>query len=160
MPTSKTMSAVLDEIGVLEQNLTDVYVNNGEPTAKYDGYTGCPVLVGGGRVLLAEFKYNSVIAPTFMKDQRNPLKFNYFLKSQVFPFLVNKVLKYGKVFGRNVLWDNRPYDYSEFQKKEEEKWDLKLKERQEKAELQKPNHKHHHSSHHAHAQSDPKSQAN
>jgi len=29
--------------------------------AKYDGYAGCPLFVGKGKLMLAEFKYDGVV---------------------------------------------------------------------------------------------------
>lgn len=114
LPTSKTMSGVVDQINVLEQNLVDVTVNHEGPSAFYDGYTGCPVLTGNNKVLLAEFKYEDKIAPTFLKDQRKPSKFNFFLKTKVFPYVALNWLKHGMWYGRNTFWDNRGYNYNDW----------------------------------------------
>jgi sulfide:quinone oxidoreductase len=33
----------------------------------YDGYTACPIFVGGKKLLMAEFKYNGELASSFGK---------------------------------------------------------------------------------------------
>jgi hypothetical protein len=35
-----------------------VIKKNKDPNQHYDGYAGCPILVGGKKVMLAEFKYD------------------------------------------------------------------------------------------------------
>lgn len=49
---------------VLVQNLLSAM--RGEPlTAKYDGYTSCPIVTGYGRLVLAEFDYEGKPQETF-----------------------------------------------------------------------------------------------
>ena len=35
--------------------------------AKYDGYSACPIYVGGNKLILAEFLYDGVTSETFWK---------------------------------------------------------------------------------------------
>ena len=122
LPTSKTMSGVLDQVQVVTQNLAD-QESGRELSAHYDGYTGCPILVGGGKVLLAEFKYDAQIAPTFWRDQRKPTKLFYLLKQKIFPFAALNLNQYGIWRGRSTvkpIFDPASYDYSEFQAAQEE----------------------------------------
>ena len=56
------------------------------PSKEYTGYTGCPVLIGGNKILMAEFKYDKKIDPSFYKDQRKPSRLVYYMKKYLFPF--------------------------------------------------------------------------
>jgi len=37
--------------------------------ASHEGYTSCPLFVGKGKLMLAEFKYDTAIDETFFNDQ-------------------------------------------------------------------------------------------
>jgi len=68
LPTSKTGAAVRKQAPVLVQNLISAI--RGEPlTAKYDGYTSCPIVTGYGKLVLAEFDYEGTPKETFPFDQ-------------------------------------------------------------------------------------------
>lgn len=43
-------------------------MNGKELTAKYEGYTACPVLVGDNKIMLCEFGYDQKVMPTFYRD--------------------------------------------------------------------------------------------
>ena len=68
LPTSKTGAAVRKQAPVLVENLLAV-INDEQPTAKYDGYTSCPVVTGYDSLILAEFNYEHEPAETFPFDQ-------------------------------------------------------------------------------------------
>lgn len=127
LPTSKTMSAVIEQSEVLMRNLTNVLKD--KPIEDfYDGYTACPIPVGGKKLLLAEFKYNGVIAPSFLQDQRVPRRSFYFLKEKVFPFVAKYLVKHGLWHGRKTIYDVSQRDVSAFQNAEREKELLKPKQ--------------------------------
>jgi len=42
---------------------------NAQLPGKYDGYASCPLFVGGGKLLLAEFKYGGIVDETFYHNQ-------------------------------------------------------------------------------------------
>jgi NADPH-dependent 2,4-dienoyl-CoA reductase/sulfur reductase-like enzyme len=68
LPTSKTAAAIGSQAPVLVSNL--VHQMKGEElTAKYNGYTSCPIFVGNGKLVLAEFLYGGVVDETFPWDQ-------------------------------------------------------------------------------------------
>ena len=67
LPTSKTLSAVNTQIHVVKSNLRS-RIRDVLPTKMYDGYTACPVFVGGGKLVLAEFGYENSVKPTFSQD--------------------------------------------------------------------------------------------
>ena len=74
---------------------------------EYDGYSACPIYVGGGKLLLAEFKYDGVRDCTFEPwlDQSKPNRLFYWLKRYMFPLvywgLANRGLWAGK---KGILW--------------------------------------------------------
>ena len=120
LPTSRTMSAVIEQAHILECNLREV-LKGGKPTHNYDGYTACPILVGDRKVLLAEFKYDNVICGSFARDQRTPSRFAFFLKKYVFPFAALNLMKNNIWKGRRTLWNPPQEDHSAFQKEAEAK---------------------------------------
>lgn len=63
LPTSKTAAAVMGQTPVLVENLMYVLNKKGVSVpAVYDGYTSCPIFVGGNKLMLAEFKYDMELA--------------------------------------------------------------------------------------------------
>ncbi|EIW85220.1 sulfide-quinone oxidoreductase [Coniophora puteana RWD-64-598 SS2] len=89
LPTSKTAAAITSQAPVLTENLFSV-VDSGEvSSAKYDGYTSCPLLTGYGELMLAEFKYGLEPKESFasyLGDQRQRRRIFYHLKKDVFPW--------------------------------------------------------------------------
>ncbi|RAK99990.1 FAD/NAD(P)-binding oxidoreductase [Aspergillus ibericus CBS 121593] len=89
LPTSKTMAAVAAQAPVLVRNLLRVMDGN-EPSARYDGYTSCPLVTEYGKVLLVEFKYGGVPKETFGMlgiDQAVPRRAFYYMKKHFFPWV-------------------------------------------------------------------------
>ena len=63
LPTSKTGAAVRKQAPVVAANL--LAVRKGQPvSARYDGYTSCPLVTARNRMLLAEFDYDLKPAPS------------------------------------------------------------------------------------------------
>jgi sulfide:quinone oxidoreductase len=86
LPTSKTAAAIRKQAPVLVHNL--LAAMNGRPCdASYDGYTSCPVVTGYGRMVLAEFDYDSQPKETFPFDQSKERYSMWLLKTQVLPRL-------------------------------------------------------------------------
>lgn len=90
IPTSKTAAAIASQAPVLVSNL--LHRAKGEPlSAAYDGYTSCPILVGDGKLLLAEFLFapGLEVAETFapLTDQAAPSRVLFHLKRDVFPWV-------------------------------------------------------------------------
>jgi sulfide:quinone oxidoreductase len=96
LPTSKTAAAIGSQAPVLVSNLVHqmkgghstsfkrttrahthictnthafAHTHTEELTAKYNGYTSCPIFVGNGKLVLAEFLYGGVVDETFPWDQ-------------------------------------------------------------------------------------------
>lgn len=86
LPTSKTGAAIRKQAPVLVQNLLAAL--RGKPlTAKYDGYTSCPIVTGYGKLVLAEFDYDGKPQETFPFDQSQERLSMYLLKTYALPRL-------------------------------------------------------------------------
>jgi sulfide:quinone oxidoreductase len=73
LPTSKTGASVRKQALALVANLLAV-MSGKLPTAKYDGYTSCPIPTARGRLVLAEFDYNGTPCETFPStNQKNAI---------------------------------------------------------------------------------------
>lgn len=93
MPNSKTGAAVRKQAPVLVQNLLTV-MGNQTPTAKYNGYSSCPIITGYGKLMLAEFDYDNNPMETFPFDQSKERWTMWVLKRYILPWLYwNKILK-------------------------------------------------------------------
>lgn len=86
LPTSKTGAAIRAQAPVLATNLLAV-LRGGTPTARYDGYTSCPLVTGYGRLILAEFDYDKQPKETFPFDQSKERRSMYLLKKHLLPRL-------------------------------------------------------------------------
>ena len=86
LPTSKTGAAVRKQAPVLVQNL--IAAVEGRPlSARYDGYTSCPIVTGYGKLVLAEFDYDGKPAETFPFDQSKERRSMYLLKKYILPLV-------------------------------------------------------------------------
>ena len=63
IPICKTGGSVRKQAPILVQNMLDVMAGR-EPSAKFNGYTVCPIITRYGKVMLAEFDYNMQPTPT------------------------------------------------------------------------------------------------
>lgn len=95
LPTSKTGAAIRKQAPVLVENL--LAAKDGKPlTARYDGYTSCPLVTGYGKLVLAEFDYEQKTQETFPFDQGKERWSMYFFKRHVLP----KLYWWGMLKGR------------------------------------------------------------
>lgn len=69
----------------------------------YEGYSSCPILIGDNKLLLAEFKYNSVVDETFPFDQGKPRAAFFHLKKSFFPWVYWNLLPRGYWYGRKGI---------------------------------------------------------
>lgn len=118
IPTSKTESAVLEQACLLAQHLDNAINKKNHSVKAYSGYSACPLLVGGKKIMMAEFGWGGKIEPTFFMDQRKPRYFFYLLKRYLFPFANNYLMPRGLWRGRKTLFDPSGYDYTEYEKSE------------------------------------------
>jgi len=102
VPLGKTGGSARKQYKVVVDNVIS-YLNGKEPTAKYNGYTVCPLITEIGKVMLAEFKwadpengkYNGVVAPSFPLDPTKPRWIYWLLKV----YLLKPMTQYGMLKG-------------------------------------------------------------
>lgn len=86
LPTAKTGAAVRKQAPVVVANL--LAARAGQPlSARYNGYSSCPIVTGYGKLVLAEFLYDNVYQPTFPVDQTKARYDMYLLKRYLLPQL-------------------------------------------------------------------------
>lgn len=93
LPTSKTGAAIRKQAPVAAENLLNAIA--GKPlTAKYNGYTSCPLVTGYDSLIMAEFGYDLKPQETFPFDQNKERYSMYLVKKWVLPQLYwNGMLK-------------------------------------------------------------------
>ena len=92
-PNAKTGAAVRKQAPVLVKNILS-FLNNEKLDGSYSGYGSCPLVVGYGKLILAEFGYDNKVMETFPFDQSKPRWSMYMLKRYVLPWLYwHKILK-------------------------------------------------------------------
>jgi len=102
LPTSKTAAAVRKEAPVAVQNLLSL-MQSQPLTARYDGYTCCPLITGYNSLIMAEFLYGGKLAPSFPLDPTQERYSMYLAKVHVLPWLYwNRMLK-GAGFEADML---------------------------------------------------------
>ncbi|CAI9583793.1 unnamed protein product [Staurois parvus] len=94
LPTSKTAAAIAAQTAVLARTISLV-MKNQKSSAKYDGYTSCPLVTGYNKVILAEFDYNQQPLETFPIDQGKERWSMYRMKADMMPFLYWNLLLTG-----------------------------------------------------------------
>jgi len=96
VPNSKTGAAIRKQAPVVTQNIIDVIAGNA-PTAKYDGYSSCPLVTGVGKVILAEFGYDGKLMPSFPMDMTKERRSMWILKKNLLPTMYWKGMMTGKM---------------------------------------------------------------
>lgn len=100
VPLGKTGGSARKQYNVLVENL--IATMEGKPmTAKYDGYTVCPLITSIGTVMMAEFKWNpdgpgAVPAPSFPLDPAQERWLMWLLKA----YMLKPMTVYGMLSGR------------------------------------------------------------
>lgn len=95
LPTSKTGAAIREQAPVLVENLLAA-MEGQAATARYDGYTACPVVTGYGKLVMAEFDYSKEPKESFPFDQSRERYSMYALKAYMLP----KMYWHGMLRGR------------------------------------------------------------
>lgn len=85
-PNSKTAAAVRAQAPVLVANLLRALGGTNDEQ-RYDGYASCPLTTSRGKIMLAEFIYDGVVAPSFPIDPRIPRRSYWWLKKYYLPYL-------------------------------------------------------------------------
>lgn len=93
LPTSKTGAAIRKQVPVVVENLQ--HAMKGEAlSAKYEGYTSCPLVTGYDSLIMAEFGYDLKPQETFPFDQNKERYSMYLVKRYILPQLYwNGMLK-------------------------------------------------------------------
>lgn len=94
LPTSKTAAAIAAQSAVLDSTMSLV-MKGQNPSAKYDGYTSCPLVTGYRKVILAEFDYSAQPLETFPINQGKERRSMYHMKADMMPFLYWNLLLNG-----------------------------------------------------------------
>ena len=84
LPTAKTGAAVRKQAPVVVQNML-AHLDGKKLEASYDGYSSCPLVTGYGKLILAEFDYDSNPVESFPFDQGKERYSMYALKAYGLP---------------------------------------------------------------------------
>lgn len=95
IPMGKTGGSVRKQYVVMCQNLVDV-MEGKEPSAKYGGYTVCPLITGYGTVALLEFDWTKKPTPSFPLDPSVDRWIYWMLKV----YMLKPMTMYGMLKGR------------------------------------------------------------
>jgi sulfide:quinone oxidoreductase len=93
-PFCKTGGSVRKQAPVLVQNLLDV-IDGKTPSAKFNGYTVCPIITGYGTVMLAEFDYSGKPTPIVPLDPKQERWIWWMLKV----YMLEPIYFYGMMKG-------------------------------------------------------------
>ncbi len=94
-PNAKTAAAIRRQFPVVVSSLLN-QLGHSVKTETYDGYGACPLTTSKGKVLLAEFRYDGEIVPSFPLDPRVPRRMNWIMKRRFFPWLYWNIMLRGK----------------------------------------------------------------
>lgn len=95
VPMGKTGGTVRKQYKVLVDNLISV-MEGKEPTAKFGGYTVCPLITDIGKVMLAEFDWTAKPTPSFPLDPTQERYLWWLLKV----YLLKPMTQYGMLSGK------------------------------------------------------------
>ena len=95
VPMGKTGGSVRKQYKVLVDNLISV-MEGKEPTAKFGGYTVCPLITDIGKVMLAEFDWTAKPTPSFPLDPTQERYLWWLLKV----YLLKPMTQYGMLSGK------------------------------------------------------------
>lgn len=92
-PNAKTGAAIRKQTPVVVKNILS-FMNGQQLSGRYTGYGSCPLVVGYGKLILAEFGYENKVMETFPFDQSKPSWLMYQLKKYILPWLYwHKIVK-------------------------------------------------------------------
>jgi len=63
LPTAKTGAAIRKQVPVVSDNLIQLIAHNKKGNKSYNGYSSCPLVTAYGKMVLAEFDYDSNFIP-------------------------------------------------------------------------------------------------
>lgn len=73
------------------------------PNVSYDGYSCCPIFVGGNKAILAEYKYNDIPDMTFIRTQQKPSRLVFIIVRDFFPVAYWKFVPQGVWLGKDGI---------------------------------------------------------
>lgn len=94
-PNSKTVSAIQGQIPTVVGNLLQA-LRGRDSSESYDGYAACPLVTAPGKVLLAEFVYGGVAAPSLPLDPRVPRRLYGWVQRVLLPWFYWNILIRGR----------------------------------------------------------------
>jgi sulfide:quinone oxidoreductase len=105
-PNSKTYAAISAQAPVVVENL-QAAMHGKEPSAKYDGYSCCPIMLGGGKTMMAEFKYGGELCGTFKPflKETEPSSLFFLMKRYVFPIVYFNFAPLGRWYGKRGVFE-------------------------------------------------------
>ncbi len=101
LPTARTGAAIRKQAPIVVDNIISLIKNEKIGTMSYSGYSSCPLVLGYGKMLLAEFKYDSIrdtdpmIKP--FVDTTKPGWLMWILKKFGLPFLYWNMMMKGRM---------------------------------------------------------------
>ena len=95
VPMGKTGGSARKQYKVVVENIISVMTGK-QPTAKYDGYTVCPLITGIGTVMMAEFNWTKKPTPSFPLDPTKERWIMWLLKV----YLLKPMTIHGMLSGR------------------------------------------------------------
>lgn len=100
LPTAKTGAAIRKQVPVVVDNISSLIQSGKLGSKTYNGYSSCPLVTGYGKMVLAEFDYDSNFTPDpklkrmFISDSSKEHRRLWWLKKYILPRLYwNKMLK-------------------------------------------------------------------
>lgn len=100
LPTAKTGAAIRKQVPIVVENISRLMTVNPLSDHVYNGYSSCPLVTGYGKMVLAEFDYESNFLPDpklkrmLIKDSSKEHRRLWWLKKYILPRLYwNKMLK-------------------------------------------------------------------
>lgn len=100
LPTAKTGAAIRKQVPVIVENISRLIKEQGLSDHVYNGYSSCPLVTGYGKMVLAEFDYDSNFTPDpklkqmLIFDSSKEHRRLWWLKKYILPYLYwNKMLK-------------------------------------------------------------------
>lgn len=103
IPCSKTAAAIFSQAPVVVHNINKL-AETKDINAKYNGYASCPLFVGDGKLMLAEFKYGGKPCETFTTRQDIPTRAYYYLKKEIFPRVYFNIAPTGNWYGHDMIF--------------------------------------------------------
>jgi sulfide:quinone oxidoreductase len=100
VPTAKTGAAIRKQVPIVVENISRLIASQSLSNKTYNGYSSCPLVTGYGKMVLAEFDYDSNFTPDpklkqlLIKDSSKEHRRLWWLKKYILPRLYwNKMLK-------------------------------------------------------------------